>query len=48
MADKGEIRRFKIEKVVCVCGHCANGLKGTVGKRTGGGGEGKRRSEIKM
>lgn len=41
MADKGEIRRFKIEKVVCVCGHCANGLKGTVGKRTGGGGGGK-------
>lgn len=33
-ADKGEIRRFKIEKVVC--GHCTNGLTGTEGKQTGG------------
>lgn len=34
MADKGEIRRFKSEKVVC--GHCADGLKGKEGKQTGG------------
>lgn len=35
-ADKGEIRRFKIEKVVC--GRCTNRLKSTVGKQTGGRG----------
>lgn len=33
-ADKGEIRRFTIEKVVC--GRCANGPKSRVGKQTGG------------
>lgn len=36
MADKGEIRRFKSEKVVC--GHCTDRLKGKEGKQTGGTG----------
>ncbi len=35
-ADKGEIRRFKIEKVVC--GRCTNWMRHTVGKQTGGRG----------
>lgn len=30
MADKGEIRRFKIGKVVC--GHCTSRLRGTGGR----------------
>lgn len=41
-ADKGEIRRFTIEKVVC--GHCANRLRRAVGKTNRWEGEGGKRT----
>lgn len=44
--DKGEIRRFKTEKVVC--GRCTIGLKCTVGKQTGGEGQGGKTAETEM